>query len=228
MALVWTATGNPTPIYNNYANNPVTFSAVPIGAASADRVVIVGIVDKEGISVPADAVTIAGSTATKILSSVYSANDCISLYRLGVASGTTANIVVTTGGLCHSIGILVGILTGANPVPTATATQAMASVDDPLALSTNPTIPSGGVGVIFWGASEVGGLTYAWTNATQDYGLDRGGNGPTVSLARSTTAGSWNPSVDGQAWITQGLVAAAWEPAVASGRNPVAMGFVLE
>lgn len=79
------------------AQSPITFTNADIGTAASDRLVVV-LVTYGGNTSSLSSVTIGGTTATPNVTQNGSGWNGVGIHSLVVPSGTTANIVVTTGG----------------------------------------------------------------------------------------------------------------------------------
>lgn len=114
-------------ISSGFDQTTYTFTGRAIGAASASRFVVVGVVGAAAASRTISSVTIGGSAATLIVK-----RDAIAqptaLYGLVVAAGTTADIVVTFSGTMLRCSVFVYALTAlASTVPVATGNNGGAS-----------------------------------------------------------------------------------------------------
>jgi hypothetical protein len=147
---------------------PVTFTAVAIGAASADRIVCVSLawLGTSSPSMDITTVTIGGVTATQAvyLRSSARAN---AVYYAVVPTGTTANIVVSgyTNGFVESIVANVGIMTGSVGASVASTNTASGY---PTGGAQAITVPTNGMCVIAGYADSNGtpNTSIAYTNAT--------------------------------------------------------------
>jgi len=194
--LVWTATANPDAV--DTATTSVTFTAVPIGTAAADRLVVVGYSSQSAV---ATGMTIGGVTAAKAVEES-GAISGLQIWYATVPTGTTADIVATSGGSMGNEVIVVGTLTGVVAAPT-TATTGSDSV--------TITVPTGGIAVAFFYASPTDGT---WSNAT----LDLTASDPALKLSprlmfmvHTVTAGSQSPTYTSTGYSGH-AVAAAWGP----------------
>lgn len=209
MALVWTATGNPAIVDKAFGSQTHTFSAVSIGTASSDRIVVVGFT--YSANSPVDTITVGGISATKRVESNASARSS-SIWTAAVPTGTTADIVVTDTEFLGIIGITVGILTGANETPTATGVLAYAFGADNQNVTL--TIPTDGI-AIACGHSETTNTT-TWITGTNDFDT-KFSTTHTNLLGHHSTSGSQTLSVSGYNFAGFGWAAAAFEPAAAGG-----------
>mgnify|MGYP003630271113 CR=1 FL=1 len=148
-----------------FATSPVTFSSVDIGTASANRKVIVGVgIDGYQGNEAYTSLTIGGVAANLIQEqNAASGGRPVALYELDVASGTSADIVVTFTGTqtkCYSMGIGVWTIEGGSVFDTVGATT------DPGA--GNVEIPAGGAVIAIMTEGNAS-ATYAWANLTENF-----------------------------------------------------------
>ncbi len=208
--VTFTQTANPPTQTFGWATTPVTFSNVNIGTPSADRIVVVGYYGQ----VP-PSLTINGTVATKAVeTSVQSGGfNSLSIWYANIPTGTSANIVI--GSAAYStVGIQVGILTGANPTPTATSSAAFTYSPQPHTLT--GTVPTNGIGIIFAFEGNTGGVP-SWTNATEDNYTNDVADNTQLILAHSYTPGALTWSlVSGNStsydWGLNSRVMASWSP----------------
>lgn len=185
--------------FPNTATTVWTFTGKAIGAAAADRMVIVSTwVIKPGGTSRTWTVTIGGTAATEIAgtnastSSGGTADAEIRMFSATVASGTTANIVVTTSGSTTGCGI--GVWSAYNLASTTrVAATAAESVSLPLTLSI--TVPAYGVAC---GFSESGSVQ-TWTGLVEDFdsfiaGLKHSG----ASISNTVGGSPFAITVDGR------------------------------
>lgn len=196
MALVWTPTASPAIQNLAYSNWIATFTAASIGTASSDRIVVVGVMSENHNNSTIQSVTIAGGAATKIGSDT---QEYLSAWYRPVASGTTADIVVTgvTNLGLSLVGIQVGILTGAAATPGVPTYHQHDAVADPQEVT--GTVPSAGVGIVYvMTASPSASTAPVWSAATGDsYAHSEAGNTMQAIMAHTSTAGSQTPSMSG-------------------------------
>lgn len=167
------------------SGSPISPTGVAIGAASGDRVVVVGVYGK-GSSISVNSVTIGGVSATKIIDVTYNEGDA-SLWALNVTSGTTANIVITSTGTVDRLfwGVWAMTGTGGSVTASGTDTDTGASTN----LSTTVTVSATGGAIAVHGQNGIaaitmgGDLTQDWTE-TDGIGEGYGGS------IDDTTAGS--------------------------------------
>lgn len=140
-----------------------TFSGTSIGAEAADRVVIVAAAGSSGSASSISSVKIGGVTASVAVTqaSTSATGARIGLYYLAVASGTTADIVVTFSGTMGHGMIAVFAMTGhTSETPAATGADGSGSTTfDP-----NCNVVTGDVLI---SASFSDGTPCAWTNSTE-------------------------------------------------------------
>lgn len=144
-----------------------TFSAKSLGAADADRKIIIGVA---GVTVSPPrtmvSVTVGGITATEIiyLGDLNAGIESYSgLYIASVPTGTTGDVVVTWSGSVSNMGIGVWRVIGASSIADDTGS----SVATPVMTDTL-NIPAGGiaVGVAHW---SVGTAGVTWAGITEDF-----------------------------------------------------------
>lgn len=148
-----------------------TFNSRAIGAASADRIVVVGVsAGQSGSTVRTCTVTIGGVTATQLVFVAKTSTNSthVGLFALLVPTGTTGNIVLTFSGTQVRCGIDVWALTGTAGVvtPANTANNTAASTT---AVSTTITTVAGGACIGMFGDAISGASqTTTWTGLTED------------------------------------------------------------
>lgn len=153
--------------------NPFTASAVGIGTATSDRIVVAAIgLDIASLSVSdghPSAVTIGGVSATKAVSFTNSStgsNLSMSLWSAPVPTGTTGDIVVTQGAVAFAVGLSYSIgtwaLTGVSNTVSDTATASA----NPASLNIDVHKNDIAIGA---GLSFALGAGYAWTGLTENY-----------------------------------------------------------
>lgn len=177
-----------------------TFTNHAIGAASADRLVIVACTratSTSGASCHFTSVTIGGVSATLIASGDTTHNPTAIAY-LAVASGTTATIISTASDAGSAGSINVWTLTGYNSAtPTASATDNTVSA---AALSASYTISAGGVLMAVASCAASSTRTYTGLTGTKQadvgggtgnaFDSDAGGSGTLTCTFNSATYGS--------------------------------------
>jgi len=179
-----------------------TFSSVPIGNATYDRMVVVCVKGDGGGGQPTS-VTVGGISATSIVA-VASGPQYNSIWAAIVPTGTTANIVVNRSNDPDRQGISVYAVYGKTSV-TASATAS--DIVNPYTQSI--TIPSRGV-AIGCGLTGNGTGSSSWTNLTEDY--DAAGpifsSGSATSMAGATLSVTFTPTASGDPSMTL----ASWGP----------------
>lgn len=184
-----------------------TFAAQPLGAAAADRYIVVGVQRRPAATV--SAVTVGGVSATQVVTATNSDN-AVSLWIAAVPTGTTGDVVVTLSTGVLRCAIQVYRLTGiASPVPYHTVTGSGTGT-----ASGALNIPAGGVAI---GCAVQGTTTTAatWAGLTEDY--DAQVEVITASSASGTFA---SPQTGLTVSCTFGggaaaIVAASWSPSAA-------------
>lgn len=196
----WTATDNPTP--QNTGTTSVTFTAVNIGTASADRIVVVLFNSGSAVST---GMTIGGISATKAVEESTGISG-LQIWYAAVPSGTTANIVVTSGSAMSIESLLVGKLTGVTAAPAHTSVTTTTS-SDPATISVN--VPSTGFGIVgIYGAPT---FDNGWTNATLDFSVTDA-NAVILSMAHDSLSGTNTVSAGGFSGAGVHMVSASWGP----------------
>lgn len=181
-----------------------TFSAVSVGAANADRLIVVCVKGDGGGGQPT-AVTVGGVAATSIVAAD-SESQWNSIWAARLPTGTTADIRVQRPNNPNRQGISVySILNKPGSAVTAAAT----ATDTTAPYTQSLTIPVKGV-AIGCGISGNSAGTGTWTGLTEDYDAN-GTNGTIVtaslaSLAGGATSITFTPSgTDGPS-----MIVAAW------------------
>ena len=147
------------------ASTTATASAVSIGTAAADRIVLVGITVEDNVDVSSG--TIGGITATvagNIRNTTGTPDNTAAFMYAKVPTGTTANIVVVVSGSISQTGrITVWAIFGSNTPHQDVNTNTGAGATITL---TGVTVPNGGMG--FWVFNNATtGTAVTWTNATE-------------------------------------------------------------
>jgi len=144
-----------------------TFNSQGIGAAAANRTVIISVGQNSGSRPSSPTVTVNGNAATLIVARrtdySTSASTTQALYAIEVPTGTTANIVVTWSTTVDTTAIGVWAAYGLGSLsPYDTETSGA----DPAAM--NVDVPAGGivVGAVFNGNNVAVGT---WTGLTENY-----------------------------------------------------------
>ena len=174
-----------------------TFTGKAIGTAAADRLVIVSTwVIKPGATTRTWTASIGGVSATEfagahVSTSTGASTDVeIRMFAATVASGTTANIVITTSG--STTGCAIGVWSAYNLAST-TPVAAVASIAMPRALSLNVSAAGVACGLSFHNVSST------WTGMTEDFdnqiaGLQHSGASYTATSAQSPLSVTVTPS----------------------------------
>jgi hypothetical protein len=209
-ALTFTPTAT-TVAWSVAPSPPVTFSAVSIGTASSDRIVVAVLaVDGNATNGVISGITIGGTSATQAAKLDPTATiKGIYIYYLKVTSGTTANIVVSCSGFPGGIGLAVGIITGSATTSlgtSATSDQWTSPQSDPHSITA--TIPTNGVGVV--GVTIDRATTPTWTNATGDANTTEPSGNTEAMLMAHTTNNS--PSFTGANSFAMVLASAPFGP----------------
>lgn len=189
MAVSITRTANPAGVATD-GSNVATYSTVSIGSASADRIVVVGVVCEDNATI--NSVTIdsgGGATAMNAGSAGSFGTAKARLFWLPVASGTTATIAVTySEGVLDTLnGIAVYSVTGADTSALASSGNDGTTdndATDPLTTG-SVTIPADG-GFLGVACNISDTATHTWANATEDLDVDSGGF-RTTSAIRTTS-----------------------------------------
>jgi hypothetical protein len=192
-----------------------TFSGVSIGTAAADRIVVVCATGDQNSGIHATTpITIGGTNAN-----MESHAGASAIGWLVVAAGTTANIVVTYADTIYQTSIHVFTITGGDTSgPSATAVRASYAYDNPETLSTSPTIPADGCGIVVYLSLADSDINLSWggtagtTEALENYTSTN--STANVGSATSTTSGSWAPSCSqGSTDYGQSMSAVTWAKA---------------
>src|SRR3990167_5715602 len=193
-----------------------TFSNVAIGAASADRIVIVSASGGRaaGGTHTVSSLTIAGSAAVllKEVACGHLGTESISLWALAVPTGTTANIVVTWNASMIDCGIGVWALTGAKSTVYATASDNTTGAGKP---ATTISCLAGGSIIAAAGMHSISDVC-AWTGLTERFDeATESANGDFHSGASDNfAAAQTNRSIIAEplSQVRGGLVVTAWSP----------------
>ena len=176
-AVTVTHTASPVDASNATA---YTFSSTAIGTAHANRRVVVGTAASTGTAT-VSSLTVGGVSATEI-GTYQAATSTVSLWSAAVASGTSADIVVTWSGAQTRCGIGVYDVRGA----AASAYTMISGNGLTSALSGTAHIPAGSVGIGVAVNSNSGGWT--WAGLTEHY--DETMEGGTYHSGASAAFGS--------------------------------------
>jgi hypothetical protein len=189
--------------------SPGSFASVAIGAASADRIVVMGYQTDSGTNLPAP--TYNGGSAWSVASAGVAVSDQIGLYYANIPSGTTMTVEFPGGS--QSISIAVGILKGQSGGGSATSANAVVNTAvgaQPLTVSL--TVPAGGIGIAVAG-NKAGAVapTFTWTGTTAGAGDKTSGDANSqISLAHSTSTGTVGVSSSSSLSFGGTLAAASW------------------
>jgi plastocyanin len=189
----------------------ITYTAMAIGAADANRVVAVVFSCRAGApSMVTSGVTIQGIAATQV-SGAAGTNGTIQggtdIWYASVPTGTTANVVVTwSSGTTATAAKAMRIIT---TTPAPTSASGTASTGTVASLNTSITVPSNGVGLAYTYAQS--GPTVTWTNATSDDATVMSG-GRTSDVSHTTGSGSISITAGYSVNSFASLSAAAWGP----------------
>ena len=148
-----------------------SFSAnnVNIGAAAANRMIIVGIQTGQSTELSGvDSCTIGGVTATKLLSAVLPgfSFQFIDIWYAIVPTGTTATIAFTT--IDTAIDPEIGVYRVLNASTTLFDSTAVFELSSAPGLAANTNTEASG-GVIAFAYSSGGSHTHDWTGTTKDF-----------------------------------------------------------
>ena len=206
-----------------FATSPVTFSSVDIGTASATRKVIVGVgIDGYQGNEAYTSLTIGGVAANLIQEqNAASGGRPVALYELDVASGTSADIVVTFTGTqtkCYSMGIGVWTIEG------GTLFSTVGSTANPGA--GNISVSSGGTVIAIMTEGNAS-ATYTWANLTENFDNQvrasrQAFSGASKNLSSATTQAISATSSGGSQFA---MLAASFAPAGGYGTNGFQLDF---
>lgn len=183
-----------------------TFTDLPIGPPAADRLVVCCFTTETTDAF--SSFTINGSAATQVVRAVDGTGHHSMIYAAEVASGETADIVVTHANSGTAVGII-SVYSLYNVEPTAVDSGSVADTDGTSTLAT-VTVPTNGFGV--WCLNNgAQGTAIGWTNATED--SDVNANIHRHGCASTRTAGTPSVTATGSA-VEQQLVGAAFGPKI--------------
>lgn len=197
-----TRTFNGSAIALPAGGTPFTFTAVPIGVASADRIVIIALMYQAVGAIAS--MTIGGISAAKV-ANVANGTSLVDFWAAAVPLGTTANVVLGSGSgtnprLCISSYSLYGVL---SPTPFATATDITSPYNAALSFGANCVAIAA-----FLNAATT---TETWTGITEDVdAINSNVNYSSASAQDLNTSVAIN--VTPSSVSTGALVAAAWSP----------------
>jgi hypothetical protein len=175
-------------VSNTTGATTYTFTAANIGTATSDRVIVVGVMLNSSTNRTVSSVTLGGNAMTSIVGTNSASNTA--LFRISVASGTTADIVVTGSGASNGCYVVIYSLTGWGTVTTYNSNSATGSS---ATISTTIDTASGGavIGIqnrFNTGSVTTAGFTTQNVNTTFD-GTQRiyaGNTFPTTSATGTT------------------------------------------
>jgi hypothetical protein len=224
MSITWTPVAT-QPAFQNIAFGAVTATfSVNLGTVSAANLVIVEVLNQNPEAAQIGSVTVNGTAATFFLNDG-STNPDLSFFGATGITSASATIVVTGTAGFGDIGILVGVLAGANNTPTSPFgfTEASDAIPDPQEVQNGaPVIPASGIGIVGLGTTNASTSPTSIANFTQDglinFTTGESGNGDVMLIGHSTTAGAWNPQISGYAFEGGGMLAMTFGPA--SGGSP--------
>lgn len=153
----------------NDPGSSFTFSSQALGAAAADRklVVITG-AGSSGATI--SAMTIAGVSAELVLAK-HTAESHSEMWQADVPTGTSGDIVITYSTTIHNTGIGIFRITGAGTGPTSPSDTANDSQAAPIALTI--TVPANGVCIA--GACDDATSSHTWAELTEVYDASASG-----------------------------------------------------
>jgi hypothetical protein len=149
------------------AQTVYTFTAQPLGTATADRQIVVGFSERASAIRTITSITVAGQ-ACGIINQIFSGAGDINRTAMCIAAvptGTTGDVVVTLSGAALRAGIGLWALKGS---ATTASSASGVSTTDPA--TSTLTIPVGGV-AIGYGFAADGAVprTATWTNLTENF-----------------------------------------------------------
>jgi hypothetical protein len=112
-------------VNNTGSATTYTFTTANIGTATSDRVIVVGVMLNAVGARTVSSVALGGNAMTSIVGTSSASNTA--LFRISVASGTTADIVVTGSGGANGCYVVVYSLTGWGTVTTYNSNSATGS-----------------------------------------------------------------------------------------------------
>lgn len=148
---------------NGADQSSYAFASQSIGAASADRIVIVGVYAAAVASVTTS-VAVGGNTATQIVEANVGAFTSASIHALALPTGTAADIVVSLSGSGVRCAIAVSAMTGASGVAAFQSLSATTSASSGHP-SVNLDIPANGAA--FAMAVGVNAASATWSGLTE-------------------------------------------------------------
>jgi hypothetical protein len=226
MSITWTPIATQPPFQNiAFDSFSATFS-VNLGTVVASDLVIVEVLNQNAQTTQITSLTVNGTAAALLLNDGATGGPILSFFGATGITSASASIVVTGNEGLGDVGILVGVLAGANNTPTSPFgfTEAGDAIPDPQEVqSGSPVIPASGIGIVEFG--EVNGSTSPTSiaNFTQDALTNFTGgsdaSGDVMLIGHSTTAGAWNPQINGYAFDGGGMLAMTFGPASGGGAS---------
>jgi len=153
--------------YDSVNRTEYTFSSHAIGTAAADRQVVVATttIGGGGGTEGVGTLTIGGSSAALVKAGTVGGDHTqTELWKLAVASGTTADIVVTWQRSCSNSSVAVWAVYGASTTISATAGDT--TDPDP---TTTIAVPADGGVIAAYSSEPNTGTAVAMTGVTEDY-----------------------------------------------------------
>ena len=151
----------------------ITATAFSLGAAQADRVIVVCVAAGAGAARQVSGITIGGNAATLAIRSA-SVSQCTGVYYLAVPSGTTADIVYTFTGAVTTLTTSVYALTGWGSVTLYDSNTANGTGLD-LTTAADLNTPDGGLLLATGATGASSAPDFLWSLAlTQDQDYNNG------------------------------------------------------
>jgi hypothetical protein len=225
MSITWTPVAT-QPAFQNIAFGAVTATfSVNLGTVVASDLVIVEVLNQNNDSTQVTSLTVNGTAAALLLNDGATTPELSFFGATGITSAS-ATIVVTGNEGFGDVGIQVGVLAGANNTPTSPFgfTEGGDAIPDPQEVQDgSPVIPASGIGIVGFGDTNASTSPTSIANFTQDAlttftgGSDA--NGEVMLLGHSTTAGAWNPQINGFAFSGSAMLAMTFGPASGGGAS---------
>ncbi len=166
-----------------------TFASQNLGAAAADRHILVAVACRSAGTITLSGVTVAGVSAT-IDQQITSAGTTVAIARAAVPTGATGDVVVTfSGGAVRAVVALVRLTGGTPTVSGANAGTTSATATTVANGYTLVTYAAGGLG-----STSVTNITEEW-NISVESNLDFEGGYTTTTGAATFTPASARPTV---------------------------------
>lgn len=189
------------------ASTTYNFASQSLGAAAADRYIVVGTTSQSGTNIAVSSLSVGGISATPLLS-IVQINNTIELWIAAVPTGTSATVSVTWASTRSRCAIVVWRLVGlVSPTAYDTAQEFSfgASAGDG-ALD----IPAGGVALGMASDSGTGGRNWTWAGLTESvdltFGSGRSYTGATGNFASAQSGLAVSATPSGS--TTSGIFAA--------------------